>query len=70
MSGVYVDVARSLIAGLEIGTEELKVYEGVVKLGVGTTKLGRVVATVSVREENRAEREAGDIGTAEAGRSG
>ena len=37
MSGVYDDVARSLIAGSEVGTEELKVYGGVVKLGVVTT---------------------------------
>ena len=70
MSGEYVDVPRSLIAGAEVGTEELNVYGGVVKLGVGTTKLGRVVGTVSVREEKRAESEAGGRGTAGSGRSG
>ena len=37
MSGVYVDVARSPIARLEVGTEVLNAYGGVVKLGVGTT---------------------------------
>jgi len=66
MSGEYVDVARSLRARTEVGTEELNVYGGVVKVGVGTTKLGRVVGTVSVREEKRAESEAGDRGTADA----
>ena len=70
MSGVYVDVARSVRARTEVGTEELNVYGGVVKVGVGTTKLGRVVWTVSVREEKRAESEAGDRGTADAGRRG
>jgi hypothetical protein len=70
ISGVYVDVARSLWARTEVGTEELNVYGGVVKLGVDTTKLGSVVGTVSVREEKRAESEAGDKGTADAGRSG
>ena len=70
MSGVYVDVARSLRARAEVGTDELNVYGGVVKVGVGTTKLGRVVGTVSVREEKRAESEAGDRGTADADRRG
>lgn len=70
MSGEYVDVARSLRATTEVGTEELNMYEGVVKVGVGTTKLGRVVGTVSVREEKRAESEAGDRGTADADRRG
>lgn len=70
MSGEYVDVARSLTARTEVGTEELNVYGGVVKVGVGTTKLGRVVGTASVREEKRAESEAGDRGTADADRRG
>lgn len=70
MSGEYVDVARSLRARTEVGIEELNVYGGVVKVGVGTTKLGRVVGTVSVREEKRAESEAGDRGTADADRRG
>jgi len=70
MSGEYVDVARSLRARTEVGMEELNVYGGVVKVGVGTTKLGRVVGTVSVREEKRAESEAGDMGTADADRRG
>jgi hypothetical protein len=70
MRGEYVDVARSLIARTEVGIEVLNVYEGVVKVGVGTTKLGRVVGTVSVREEKRAESEAGDRGTADADRRG
>jgi hypothetical protein len=67
MSGVYVDVASSLWARTEVGTDELNAYGGVVKLGVDTTKLGSVVGTVSVREEKRAESEAGDRGTADAG---
>lgn len=62
MSGEYVDVARSLSARTEVGIEVLNMYGGVVKVGVGTTKLGRVVGTVSVREEKRAESEAGDRG--------
>lgn len=60
ISGEYVDVARSLSARTEVGIEVLNMYGGVVKVGVGTTKLGRVVGTVSVREEKRAESEAGD----------
>ena len=70
MSGEYVDVASSLRARTEVGIEELNVYGGVVKVGVGTTKFGRVVGTVSVREEKRAESEAGDRGTADADRRG
>ena len=70
MSGVYVEVARSVIARTEVGTEVLNVYGGVVKLGVDTTKFGRVVGTVSVRDEKKAESEAGVIGSADAGRSG
>jgi len=70
MSGEYVDVASSLRARTEVGIEELNVYGGVVKVGVGTTKLGRVVGTVSVREEKRAESEAGDRGTADGDRRG
>jgi len=70
MSGEYADVARSLRARTEVGTVELNVYGGVVKVGVGTTKLGRVVGTVSEREEKSAESEAGDNGTADAGRRG
>jgi len=50
--------------------EELNRYEGVVKVGVGTIKLGRVVGTVSEREEKSAEREAGGRGVAVAGRRG
>ena len=37
ISGEYVDVARSLRATAEIGTEVLKVYGRVVSVGVGTT---------------------------------
>jgi len=70
MSGEYVDVARPLRARTEVGIEELNVYGGVVKVGVGTTKLGNVVGTVSEREEKRAESEAGDRGTADADRRG
>jgi len=36
MSGEYVDVARSVRARTEVGTVELNVYGGVVKVGVGT----------------------------------
>ena len=35
--GEYVDVARSLIATTDIGTEVLNEYAGVVRVGVGTT---------------------------------
>jgi len=70
MSGEYVDVARSLRPRTEVGTEELNKYGGVVRVGVGTTKLGRVVGTVSVSEEKRAESEAGERGAADADRRG
>lgn len=70
ISGAYVDVARSLTARTVVGMEELNMYEGVVKVGVGTTKLGSVVGTVSVREEKRADSEAGDRGTTDVGWSG
>lgn len=36
------------IPPIEAGTEVLKVYGGVVYVGVGRTKLGRVVATSEV----------------------
>lgn len=68
--GKYVEVARSLTPTTDIGTEVLNMYAGVVTVGVGTTKLGKVVGTVSEREEKRAESEAGDKGTADGGWSG
>jgi hypothetical protein len=37
MRGEYVDVARSLTATTDIGTEVLNKYVGVVRVGVGTT---------------------------------
>ena len=68
--GEYVDVARSLRATAANGTEVLNKYGGVVRVGVGTTKFGKVVVAVSEREEKRAESDAGDKGTADGGWSG
>ena len=65
--GEYVDVARSLTATTDVGTEVLNIYVGVVRVGVDTTKLGKVVETVSEREEKRAESSPGDKGTADGG---
>lgn len=45
-------------------------YGGVVRVGVGTTKFGKVVVTVSEREENRADSDAGGNGMADGGWSG
>jgi len=63
--GEYVDVARSFTATTDCGTEALNEYAGVGRVGVGTTKFGKVVGTVSEREEKRAESDAGDKGTAD-----
>src|SRR5882762_942895 len=48
--GEYVDVARSVTATTVVGTEVLNIYESVVRFGVGTIKLGKVVAIVSEEE--------------------
>lgn len=51
----YVLVARpeATISPAGAGTEVLNTYVGMVKVGVGSGKFGRVVATVSVSEEKK-----------------
>jgi len=65
-TGLYVLVARSeeTICPRKAGTEVLKAYGGVVKVGVARGKFGRVVATVAEAADRNDETSAGDSGTA------